>query len=422
MIKKHKIKKVTVLLLIGMFVLVACTGGRKEKTNPQTEIKEIVEQVKPTINVYIENSGSMDGYVKGVTEFEQAIYSYLSDIKISGVSDRLNLFYINSQTIPIDSIADIDIISDFIEKLEPADFQRRGGNRGNTDISDVIKRVLTDTKPNSISILISDFVFSPSSTKNPEEYMLNQEIGIKNTMATKFQIKNAAFVVYQLHSQFNGIFYYYDKNIGREQGKHYNGSRPFYVWILGDVKNVSELCRQVPKTKFRGQNSIKEFSVMAGNKDVNYAVKPHSGNFDLSRQNTKTEITNLAKDSRSGKVTFSVNIDLANLLLDNSYLTNAANYELNTNDYQLNIKVCPPNEQGYTHTLNFTSGSVHKGVVSVKLKKQKPLPQWIEDANDTDGSQPELGKTYGVKFLIEGVFEGFTQKDKYYTEIQINIK
>ena len=51
--------------------------------------------IKPTINVFIENSGSMDGYVKGVTEFEQAVYGYLSDISISNITDTLNLYYIN---------------------------------------------------------------------------------------------------------------------------------------------------------------------------------------------------------------------------------------------------------------------------------------------------------------------------------------
>jgi hypothetical protein len=51
------------------------------------------------INVYLENSASMDGYVKGVTEFETAIYNLLGDFKISGLCDSLNLNYIN-KTIP----------------------------------------------------------------------------------------------------------------------------------------------------------------------------------------------------------------------------------------------------------------------------------------------------------------------------------
>ena len=414
--------------ILAICLFVACSNDNNKRiaesknTNAPQAVAISANIVKPIVNFYIENSGSMDGYVKGVTEFEQTIYSYLSDIKISGITDSLNLFYINAVSIPITSNADLDVISDFVEKLEPTTFKQKGGDRGNTDISDVIKRVLINTKQNSISILVSDFIFSPGNgRKNPEEYMLNQQIGIKNTMATKFEIANPAFVVYKLFSKFDGQFYYFDKNAQREFGKYYKGMRPFYIWIIGDVKDVSELCKQLPETKFRNQDYIKVFSIMAGNKEVNYAVKPNSGNFDLSKKNTKTDIDNLAKDSRTGKVNFSANVDFSNLLLDDAYLTNADNYELNNSNYRMKANICLPNKHGYTHTLNFVADRIYKGTVTVKLKKQEPLPQWIEDANDTDGSQPELGKTYGIESLIKGVFEGFTLKDKYYTEIKINI-
>jgi hypothetical protein len=419
--KKIDFLFLSVVLLLVLYANCSC-NPHKNQSATATDIDTLKPSIKPTVNFYIENSGSMDGYVKGVTEFEQAIYSYLSDIKISGITDSLNLLYINSKPISVAENADLDVISDFIEKLEPASFKQKGGDRGNTDIADVIKRVLTDVEPNSISILVSDYIFSPGyNEKNPKAYMLNQQIGIKNTMATKFKIANPAFVVYQLHSKFDGQFYYFDTIKKHELGKYYNGVRPFYIWIIGDVKNVAELCQKVPESKFRGQDSIKVFSVMAGTKTVNYAVKPHSGDFDLSRKNTKTDIDNLKKDSRTGKVKFSVNVDFSNLLLDDAYLTNADNYELNNKEYTISVKISPPNEHGYTHFLSFTADRVYKGVVSVKLKKQKPLPQWIDDANDDDGSQPGLEKTYGIKYLIEGVFEGFTLKDQYYTEIKINI-
>jgi hypothetical protein len=54
---------------------------------------------KPVVNVYMENSGSMFGYVDGLTEFEASVYSYLSDIANTS-TDSLNLFYINSRIIP----------------------------------------------------------------------------------------------------------------------------------------------------------------------------------------------------------------------------------------------------------------------------------------------------------------------------------
>ena len=37
----------------------------------------------PVVNVYIENSGSMDGYVKGQTDFEQIVYNYLVNLKLA---------------------------------------------------------------------------------------------------------------------------------------------------------------------------------------------------------------------------------------------------------------------------------------------------------------------------------------------------
>ncbi|GHV60081.1 hypothetical protein FACS1894182_14870 [Bacteroidia bacterium] len=416
-----------------VILLASCGGNSRErgkKTGTANTPKTDVPQAKPVVNFYMEISSSMDGYyAKGVTEFKQALYSYLSDVKIANIADTLNLFYVIDNTTPIAVVlnADIDAISHFIEKFDASTFSPYRTRENNyTNVADIIKLILGRANGNSIEILVSYFIYSPSATKNPEEHIFKEQIGIKNTMATKFKIENPAFVVYQLWSGFNGQFFYFDKNIGREISKIYksdrnNPSSPFYIWIIGDVKNVAELCQKVPETKFKGQNEVKVFSVMAGTKAVNYAVKPHSGNFALSRKNTKTDIDNLSKDSRSGKVKFSVNVDFSNLLLDDAYLTDANNYELNNKEYQINVKSCPPNEHSYTHMLSFTADRVYKGTVSVKLKKQKPLPQWIEDANDDDGSIPKFGKTYGIKYLIEGIFEGFTLKDPYYTEIKINI-
>ncbi|MDR3093329.1 MAG: hypothetical protein LBU62_01635, partial [Bacteroidales bacterium] len=130
---------INILFAITAMLLSACGNGNPKPKDPLKDtptVKETLEtpSVKPVVNVYIENSGSMDGYVKGVTEFENAVYNYLSDIMISGVSDSLNLFYINSEIIKYGSD-----IADFIEKLEPTTFKARGGNRGTSDIANVME-------------------------------------------------------------------------------------------------------------------------------------------------------------------------------------------------------------------------------------------------------------------------------------------
>jgi hypothetical protein len=74
----------------------------------------------PNFNVFIENSASMDGYVQGLSEFKNTVYSFLSDIKspLREIGDTLNLFYINSKPIPF-----TDQVEDFIEKLDPSTFR-----------------------------------------------------------------------------------------------------------------------------------------------------------------------------------------------------------------------------------------------------------------------------------------------------------
>ena len=421
-------KKTLIILFSIALFLTACGKNRKSKNGitPTTiaSTNTILEtSLKPRINVYIENSGSMDGYVKGVTEFEQAVYNYLTDIKISKFTDSLNLYYINSDIIPQGSD-----ISDFIEKLEPSTFKIKGGNRGVSDISNVLKSILGETQGNEIAILVTDGIFSPGRGKDASEYLVNQQIGIKSTIAEYLEKQpNAAFVVYQLSSKFTSqrgrtpnedICYY-----NREDKKIFiDAQRPFYIWLIGPMKQLDELRSKVPDSKFKGSGVQNSFSITSGNKEVNYAVKMGSGKFDLDRNSPKNTIKNLERDTRGKQNTarFSVNANLSGFLLDNEYLKDVSNYEKNSKDFNITVSEAASNSFGYTHQLNFTSESVHKGIISLKLKTQ--IPSWVEEVNDDDGSIPLEGKTYGIKYQIGGIYEAFTFNNDFYTELKINIK
>ncbi len=400
------------IFIIALF-LTSC-GNNEKKTNDIKKSQDSVKvtSIKPTINVYIENSGSMDGYVKGVTEFEQGVYNYLTDIKISQFTDSLNLFYINSDIIPQGSD-----ISDFIEKLEPTTFKNKGGNRNSTDISDLLKNVLKETDDKEIAILITDGIFSPGKGKDAEQYLVNQQIGIKTNMADYIRkYPNCAVVIYQLSSQFDGWYY------NREDSKTaINEQRPYYIWIIGNSKQINELILKVPETKFNGSGIQNVFSITGGPKSIEYAVKMGSGNFDLDKEEPKTTIENLKKETKGNQNTaiFSVLAKLSGFLLDDNYLNNVSNYEISNKYFSFSISKALSNNFGYTHQLNFSSESVHKGVLSVKLKTQ--IPQWVEDVNDSIGKIPIKGKTYGVKYQIHGVYEAFTIINNYYTEIKVKI-
>jgi len=298
--------------------------------------------------------------------------------------------------------------------LNPTTFKIKGGNRATSDIADVLKSVLQKTNKNTISILVTDGIFSPGKGKNAQQYLVSQEIGIKDSFATFLsKVTNGAVIVYQLSSNFNG--FYYNKVDAKKQ---IHEQRPYYMWIIGDAKQLSDLRKNVPDSKFINNGVQNVFTVIAGNQLIKYAIIPSSGKFRLSRIDNHT-IEDLEKDSRTGKVKFAVNTDFSNLLFDNNYLLDTKNYD-NTSKYNLDIKQDPVLNSNYSHIFTFTSDKVSQGTVSVKLKAK--LSAWIETANDNDGTTAAKGKTYGIKYQIEGVFDAFTFNNDYYTEIKINIK
>ena len=89
----------TLLLLFVGFSTMGCKshrGSRKSSETKDTATAYIsAVEFSPIINVYIENSGSMDGYVKVQNEFEQIVYNYLVDLKKIRIAKELNLYYIN---------------------------------------------------------------------------------------------------------------------------------------------------------------------------------------------------------------------------------------------------------------------------------------------------------------------------------------
>lgn len=120
----------------------------------------------------------MNGYVAGVTSFEHTLYSFLSQINTSKAVDSLSLFYINSKLYHHGND-----INDFIKTLEPNNFQKSGGELSETIISDLLLTVLNNTSKNSLSIFISDCIFSPGNVSNVSQYLTNQRIAIR-TMFT----------------------------------------------------------------------------------------------------------------------------------------------------------------------------------------------------------------------------------------------
>jgi hypothetical protein len=419
-------KRIFYASLIGICLFTGCkdktttkkAGGIKP---PDAIVKGVI---KPVVNVYVENSASMDGYVEGVTEFEQAIYSYISDIKISDFGDSLNLFYINSQIIPHGSD-----IADFIEKLDPTTFRHRGGKRSTTDISNVFKTILAETGKNNVAILITDGIFSPGKGKNAQNYLVNQQIGIKNTMAEYLKgLPHTAVIVYQLSSNFKGKYF------NREDTPtNINNSRPYYVWIVGDVENIFSLKSRIPETNFKGGGIQHSFTLLPSLKvDVNYAILTHPklGSFDRNKKSPKTSIHNIKKannGARKGNFMFTIGMDLSlfSVLLGNEYLMNTKSYARLINkkpdsDYFIEMEYHKGTD--YTHNMKLTTEKISTGELEIALRNN--LPDWVSEINDDEGLDIDnaINKTFGIKYLVEGIYEAYQMRGNTITTMKFNLE
>lgn len=405
--------------MIGTGILSSCshggTGrdpGRRNMSSQTTSIitesnVDVPSKPKPIVNVFIENSASMDGYVKGVTEFESTIYNYLTNIKISQLTDSLNLFYINSKL-----IRQAPDVEDFIKKLEPSTFKQKGGNRGSTDISDLLKMVLKETTGDNVSIVVSDFIPSPGKGKDAEEYLMNQQIGIKRNVAEYLNgNSDAAVCIYQFFSKFTGTYF------NREDyPTQISDLRPFYLWVIGNKSHI-RLFKEKIDVKF--SDDLKNSYILeAFDDNVNYTVvaskfcKKIKGNLHAC----------VVKPDRNNQISFSVDINLSNSIMDDKYLCNPDNYDISDPDMSI-VGIRRSSSHAYTHTITFASNKVKSQTLSVSLKTC--IPEWVDIYTDTEGLDIKKGdamnQTYGLKHLIKGAYEAFTFNGDTCFTISINI-
>ena len=406
-------------------VMTACGGGPPvpapaNSGNIGAEPVMNVPAAKCVYNIYVENSGSMDGYVKGKTEFEQSVYSYLSDIKISDICSEMNLYYINSRMLKQPSD-----VADFIEKLEPNTFKAKGGNRKTTDLSNIIGDILDSHGRDTVSILVSDFVFSPGSGVNADEYLLNQQIGIKNHFALKQKSNpNLAMMIYQLSSKFEGT--YYDRN---NTPYNINHQRPFYMMIIGDSHHLKTLSNEITKEKIKGSGVINSYSVSRSISNVDYGIlaMPKIGSYSPDPASPLTSVKKAKIDRKNPNTKFmlSIGVNYSNLLLDDDYLTDPANYEISNKSFFVSVEKANNNTK-YTHiiklSLNPQLANLYKGPLSIQLLKQPS--SWSEDVTNPDDVGVQnitTDKTYGFKYLVGGVYDAYNS-EKAYAKFNINIK
>ena len=382
--------------------------------------------VTPVVSVYMENSGSMYGYVdiKQKSMFQQAVNKFLADIQTTGISKNFHLNYINESI--IDRGNDID---KFVENITASDIKKAPGNKTTTDLADMLKTVLENTSNDTVSIFISDCIFSPGRVNDPVAYLNDQRTKIlKNFSAYLDKNPNTMVMIYQLTSPFKGTYYDY-----QNRGRQYEGDRPFYFIVIGNTYHLLNMKAKIPFEKFQGgvNNYWTIFNFPFEEIEplkYNLLLSPKKGTFDRkgAKQMAKP------KNDNNGEFLFTIAADMSiyQLLLEKDYIMNVDNYarQINKQDAkEFFMKIVEDQIATSPMTLDYqisTNQPMMTGDFSLVL--QRNIPQWAVDMSDDDDRNFNQGnemKTYGLRYIFEGIEQAYeTKVGKVYTSLDIKVE
>ncbi len=390
---KKIIIPLVIILVLGIVAIANILGGGSKVSldwNAVAPQREAVDSIE--LNVYVENSGSMDGYMCPGSNLKDAVFDYVSDLKKE--SSSMSLFYINSQIIPCHQS-----LENYIRDLTPASFAQAGGSRANTDLRQIINMVLKRHKKNTVTVFVSDCILDISG--NATGYFGNCQVSIKNSfIAALDRNPDLGIEIMKLQSKFNGYWY-----CGTNKELLTDVKRPYYIWVIGDKHILAKINKEVPFDKIIG--GIDSYCAYSN---------PDAIPFDIEK---KRYVVN-----HTGVISVEVLADLSCSLQSESVLTDCNNYST-ANPAQVNVvsaeRITSAGSK-FSHVVTVeldTPQALSSGTITVNFPK---IASWVSRTNDDSGKNVKnnIDKTTGILYLVRGVSEAY--KSAPYGEISFKIK
>lgn len=353
----------------------------------------------PCLKVFIENSGSMDGYMCEGSQLKDVIYDYVSDI--NRVSQKTELYYINSVLIPYKGN-----LTNYIKDLNPEVFKKAGGNRSSTDLGDLIANVLKEVDDTNVCIFVSDCILDLPA-KNAQKFLSNCQIRIKDEVINaQKRVPNLGVEILKLSSDFDGKYFYPNGMVENLK----DVKRPYYIWIFGNKNNLSKLNAEVP------------FSQLAkyGLSDIVTFANQSNVPFDIFNNALTSKNVMPAEDGYH----IVIQADFRATLQPNGVIQDKNNYSFHNSTIVVDgiYPITDPKSK-YTHFIKFT---IPRGthVIEDCLTFNTPkMPLWISESNDDTGTniQKNIKKTTGIKYLIHGVADAY-KNEKVCATFNFNVK
>lgn len=389
-----------------------------------TDLAPVINPLAPAkkkLFFFLENSGSMLGYVAGGTEFNET----LAKIAYAFPNGELNkqFYFVNGRNDitkktklciqPLGSNPDIlknKLNQQAYLNNKPLDYKKSDSRY--SDLSSIFELALDSAVKKGISIIVSDCIYDVGEEQNPLSALRIEAEKTKSKYIKAIKNADIQTIIIKLSSKFEGTYYCASK----KGSQKINQQRPYYLIIVGQSADIQGYLKNDYLTELPGYQNIARF-IKFNDSNVKYkeTYEDIKGEYKI-KYNGKFTLESVEKCKYDNIFQFSIAVDYSNMVFPLEYLTDTLNYTCN-NNYRV-TKIYKPTKKLFglgftpTHLLTVTSSFNPYGNLEIKLKNNKP--NWIEKTNTDDDSNivNNTTQTFGFNALTNAISEAYDYYNK----------
>lgn len=431
-------KFLPLLVLLMTSFMVSCqrySDGSKSKTTDSLMVVSVSGEPKQcsvvnkshTLHLFVENSGSMNGYINTDSDFQMAIGRVIQLMKYKYGSANIKTYYINTRVYQEVKPSNQDIY-EFVKNMLKKDNFKKRGSTASTDLNKIVEEVLTYVDEENTAILISDLIYSLKATSGVTTNLLydcqnlTMSAFLEKTKEMQPGVSLATNLI-QLGSAFEGHYW----NWAQPTGNNYVNlkcMRPYYMCVLGTDANVKDFNKSISVESLIGY--MNQFTI--SNKDmsnVSYTVfdtKYKKGSYKHGSEPSIKSIYSAKTNSRN-EFELAIAVDLSDFTMSEQDKLDVLNYSIDQGNYSLvrvelidTLQLLNPTdlrlirENGCTHALVLKSSGYPN---DIKISIKRSLPEWVEASSSLDDRRIamdtfEQNKTFGLKYFVAGISDAYS--------------
>ncbi|MGY2133895.1 hypothetical protein ACW9KT_16825 [Hymenobacter sp. HD11105] len=364
------------------------------------------------VNVFLEVSGSMEGFMPkpgadaSNTRFQQQVAQFLSELNNSSAASRKVYYRIKEKP--------------YRDSYQQLSGTVRGGIKepaSSTDIPTVLDTLVSNYyAPNTVSVLISDFIYSPKNTGAIPYIKTDITDAISRTRRSDLAVS-----VYGFTSDFQGTFYPAIMTGARKVPNCCDTDIPYYFWVIGPQDAVRRfdaalLAKQSAEQVHYGVKYPRPVASLL-NKYQNKGSWYYGEKTASKREAGATYYTVAVQEaSAQNPVEFVLGLNLSNmpaLYRDLSYLKQ--NLQLVGQDTDAKIvnvaeatdqtRASSGPENQYTHFVKVRLTKMARAARPLQVVLNDARPAWVSQwTTQNDSNINQAGpKTFAFASLVDGV-------------------